>query len=89
VEWIAPELAPPNSTLHIMEIYATLTATAAALGLYIVFKVLTAQARERKNTQNWRNIAISHEELRQIRADVRKHARVDPTYKPRTIGGGR
>jgi hypothetical protein len=68
---------------------ATLTAIFIAAVVITVFSVLSAQARERKSAQTWRGMAISNDELRQVETAMRKHAKVDPTYRPRTIGGKR
>ncbi len=85
MEWIASELAPPNST----NTMATLTAIIIAVAVITVFGVLTTQARERRNAQHWRAAASAERELSQAQAGIRKHAGVDQAYKPRTIGGGR
>jgi hypothetical protein len=77
------------NTLHIMaNPMNTLMAVTLISILVLALTVATTVAKARRDAQNSQLLASAERELGQAQAGIRKHARVDPKYKPSKIGGG-
>lgn len=57
--------------------------------LVLVLSIAGSVARAHRRARHSELMASAERELSQAQVGIRRHARTDPGYKPRTIGGGR